>query len=116
MISAKQLELQVALLPLLSRRFELVELALVEPTIALEIDAQGRRNWDTAPTPTAVAPGAAAPALPAGFATGNVGITNGLITFRDGASGGVTRITVDEAARCMRAIRRRPSRRNSAAP
>jgi uncharacterized protein involved in outer membrane biogenesis len=94
MISARQLELQVALLPLLSRRFELVELALVEPTIALEVDAQGRRNWDTAPTPTAVAPGTAAPSFPPGFAAGNVGITNGLITFRDGASGGVTRIAV----------------------
>ena len=46
MVEVKRVEVQVALLPLLQKRFEVVEVALVEPTIALETDAQGRANWD----------------------------------------------------------------------
>ena len=44
MVKAKRVEVQVALLPLLQRRFEVVEVALVEPTIALEIGRAGPRE------------------------------------------------------------------------
>src|SRR5436190_8648609 len=46
MVRAKRVDVQVALLPLLSRRFEVVELTLTDPVIVLETDAQGRANWD----------------------------------------------------------------------
>ena len=46
MVTAERLELELALLPLLSRRFELTEVALVGPVVALETDAKGQRNWD----------------------------------------------------------------------
>lgn len=95
LLTAQRIELQVALLPLLSRRFELIELKLVDPVIALETDAQGQRNWTTAPAP-GTPPGApSAPAAPAIFAAGNVSITNGSLTYRDGASGSVTRVAID---------------------
>ena len=41
LLTAKRVEAEVALLPLLQRRFEVARLHLVEPVIALEIDARG---------------------------------------------------------------------------
>src|SRR5258706_3360075 len=76
MVHARRVEARVALLPLMSRRFEVVELALVEPVIALETDAQGRGNWDLGATPTTPvsAPAGAATAALAG--AGAFGIAN----------------------------------------
>ena len=94
MLTAQRLELEVALLPLLSRRFELTQLDLVGPVITLETDAQGQKNWVTVPTPGAAGAGTgASPANAIGI--GNIAITNGAITYRDGASGSVTRVAVD---------------------
>jgi uncharacterized protein involved in outer membrane biogenesis len=98
MVRAERLELQVALLPLLSRRFELVELTLVRPVIALETDAKGQKNWEfvgTSPPP------AGAPSAPAGsgaaavVGAGNVVITDGALTYRDGKTGDITRVTIE---------------------
>src|SRR6476469_5248848 len=55
MLTAKRVEAQIALLPLLSRRFEVIEFVLIEPVITLETDAGGRGNWEFA---TATAPAA----------------------------------------------------------
>jgi uncharacterized protein involved in outer membrane biogenesis len=103
MATAKRVEAEVALLPLLSRRVEIVELKLVDPVIALETDGHGRGNWDfgTAPTtaPAGPAAAAAAPAAAlAAFGIGNVEITNGLVTYRDGTSDAVTRVAIDHFA------------------
>ena len=46
MIRAKRVEAQVALLPLLSRRVDLVRFTLIEPTILLETDSAGPRELD----------------------------------------------------------------------
>src|SRR5678815_4277488 len=43
MLSAQRLELEVALLPLLSGRFELIEFGLVGAVIALESDPKGQK-------------------------------------------------------------------------
>lgn len=95
MVTAKELVLRVALLPLLARRFELVELTLVAPSVSLETDAQGRHNWDFQPAaPAAGGTPAGTVSLPPALASGNVGIVDGTITLRDGASGAVTRIEV----------------------
>jgi len=97
LLSAKRLELQVALLPLLSRRFEVIELALVDPVIALETDADGRGNWDFAKR------GAAAGAPASGDAASapsvaNFSITGGKLTFRDAKSGHLTRVAITKLA------------------
>ncbi len=93
MMTVRRLELKVALWPLLSRRFELVEVVLVGPAIDLETDAKGGKNWEMSRTPgTSAASGDAAPPIP--FAVGNIRITDGSLTLRDGASGGVTRVMI----------------------
>lgn len=96
LLTAKRIEVQIALLPLLSRRFEIVRLTLVEPVIALETDAQGKGNWEFAPaaTPNAAASsGGAAAALPFGIA--NFEIRQGVLTYRNGATGRVTTASID---------------------
>ncbi|MFC7539484.1 hypothetical protein ACFQU2_08465 [Siccirubricoccus deserti] len=59
MLRMRRAEVELALLPLLSRRVEVRRLVLVAPDLLLETDKAGQPNWAFAP------PGAApAPALP----------------------------------------------------
>src|SRR5574337_1799488 len=69
LLEAGKVEARVALLPLVRRRFDIVEIALGHPVIALETDAHGRGNWEfgaaaaapvTAPSPASAASGAVA--------------------------------------------------------
>lgn len=96
MLAAKHIEAQIALLPLLSKRFEVTSFKLIEPTIALETDASGRGNWEF---PSAAAAAKASDHAPSGatlggFVVGDVAINDGAITYRDGKTGEVTRIVV----------------------
>ncbi|MDE2208954.1 MAG: AsmA family protein [Betaproteobacteria bacterium] len=99
MVRAKRIEARVALLPLIRRRFEVVELVLEAPVIALETDHQGRGNWEfgTAAGAAAKSPSAAADAVGAMAAIGiaNVVVDHGAVSWRDGASGRTTEIAVD---------------------
>lgn len=98
MLTAKEVEVSVALLPLLRKRFEVTRLKLIDPTIALETDAAGRGNWEF--------PGAAAAAqgstpAPSGatlgaMAVGDLAISDGSATYRDGKSGAVTTIVIED--------------------
>jgi hypothetical protein len=92
MLTAKRIEAQVALLPLLRRRVDIVRFALIEPTIALETDGKGNGNWQIDGGPTA---GAAAGRPPSGLAFGDFAISNGTMTYRDGGTGKVTIIAID---------------------
>ena len=91
-------------MPLLSGRFEVAKLSLVDPVINLEIDKQGRPNWQfgaaapaAAPAPAAPAPAPAAPAAPAAPSSGSaslsglqlddVGLDNGTLSYVDQRSG-----------------------------
>jgi AsmA protein len=100
-----KLQLQVQPIALLSGRLVIDSFVLVDPVIALEVDKQGRPNWQFA-TATA-APGAApagtpAPAKPAPAAgappanggsqldevhLGDVRLVNGTITYQDARTG-----------------------------
>ncbi|TDG17150.1 AsmA family protein, partial [Paracraurococcus ruber] len=64
MLTLRRAEVQLALLPLLSRRVEVARLRLVGPDLLLETDAEGRPNWVLAPpaAPAAPPPAEAAPA------------------------------------------------------
>ncbi|MCO6418073.1 AsmA family protein, partial [Siccirubricoccus sp. KC 17139] len=93
MLEMRRAELELALLPLLSRRVEVRRLVLLGPDILLETDPQGRPNWAFAPeggTPSP-APSPTAPAEPAGpgyqLAVQRVVITEGRLTWRNGATG-----------------------------
>ena len=96
MLVAKRIEAQIALLPLLSRRFEIVQFKLVEPVIALETDASGRGNWEFGPSATNApnAPSAAASATQA-FGVANFEIEHGTLTFRNGTTGKVTNASIE---------------------
>lgn len=99
MLTAKSVEVQVALLPLLQRRFEVQRFRLVDPVIALETDAHGQPNWEFSRSPggpaggTTAMPGAGA-AMGA-FAIGDFAITNGTLTYLDGTTGRVTNVAID---------------------
>ena len=98
MISAKRVEAQIALLPLLQRRFEIVRFTLVEPTIALETDAHGVGNWEFSPaqakTPGA-APASNTASLAGVVAVGDIAISNGVLTYHDGKTGKLTNVAID---------------------
>ena len=93
MLTVQQAEIELALLPLLSRRVELRRLVLVKPDILLETDSSGRPNWQFRPT-AAAAPAAPQPAPPGGaagpglsFGIGRVVITDGQLVYRNGRKG-----------------------------
>ena len=87
MAHAAQLDVRVALLPLLSRRVEVRGVTLVEPDILLERDAAGRPNWQfTPPAAPPAAPGAVArPAARMEVAVDAVRVLDGRIGWRTGA-------------------------------
>jgi len=96
MITARRVEAQVALLPLLHRDFQVRSFTLVEPVIALETDAKGNGNWQF----SNAAPGAASPPGGAmavgGLFVGDLSIQNGTLTYRDGETGKLTTVTIAE--------------------
>jgi len=99
MLTAKRVEAQVALLPLLSRRFEVIDFILVEPVITLETDASGRGNWEFGTPASALGTSSSStvstPATPTAFGIGNFEIRQGKLTYRDGASGKLTSASVE---------------------
>jgi uncharacterized protein involved in outer membrane biogenesis len=68
MVKLKGLDIKLKIGPLLSGRFEVESLELIEPDLVLEVDKDGKANWQfdtTAGTPAAARPPAAAPSAPA---------------------------------------------------
>ena len=105
MLTARRIELRLALLPLLSRAIDIRSLTIVEPRLLLETDAEGRPNWVFAAAPPATPPtGAPANPIPApprepgaGLTLGvhSLTLTDGTLTWRDGVSG-TTRVLAIE--------------------
>jgi AsmA family protein len=95
----ERLELAAALMPLLSRRFELEEIVLVKPVVALETDGKGQKNWQP-PGATASSPqaGRGGGGLAAAIAVGEVTINEGVFTYQDGPKAAVLRVVVDKLA------------------
>jgi AsmA family protein len=93
MLTAKRVEAQVKLLPLLQRHFEIVRFKLIDPVISLETDAGGKGNWEFSNAGGADS-GDAGGISP--FAIGDLAIDHGTASFRDGESGKTTNIVIDE--------------------
>ena len=93
LLTAQRLEVEFALVPLLSRRFELIEVALVGPVISLEIDSNGGKNWapEHAASP---GPGTSEAGPAPAVSVGSLLISDGTLTFRDGANA-PTRVAID---------------------
>jgi uncharacterized protein involved in outer membrane biogenesis len=91
MATLDRLQLKLGLLPLLSRRIEIVSLVLIHPDILLETDATGRPNWQlrpdaSQPTPATTQPQGTSQARAGDRATVSaaaVSIENGTLAYRD---------------------------------
>jgi uncharacterized protein involved in outer membrane biogenesis len=81
MASAKHVEVQIALLPLLTGDVVVRRVLLVEPDVLLEVNAKGDRNWDFAPS--GPKKGDAARSAGSGdIELGRIDVRDGLLTFR----------------------------------
>ncbi|MDX2235849.1 MAG: AsmA family protein [Hyphomonadaceae bacterium] len=93
LLSARQVIVGVALRPLLQRRLEVTRFILVEPVLALEVDAQGRPNWILAPAsapPGSARPGPAAqgPSSLTDVHLAAASLRDGRVTYANAATGG----------------------------
>src|SRR5438876_9031332 len=97
MVTAKHVEAQIALLPLLRKRFEIIRFKLIEPTIVLETDSGGRGNWEfrlpAAAQGTTTAPSGG---TLGGLSVGDIAISGGAVTYRDGKTGEITTILIED--------------------
>src|SRR5512138_77253 len=97
MVSLRRLEVEVALLPLLTGDVVVKRLVIVEPDILLETDAEGRGNWEVA---EAASPGTA-PTEPSGAVTlpdvQDFRIEGGVLRLVDAGEGERLRLDVREA-------------------
>ena len=90
MASLKGLKAGLELLPLLSGEVAIDRFVLVEPVIRLEVDKQGRANWDFASKdakPAGAASGGGAAGGPQQLRLGEVRIENGTVSYADARSG-----------------------------
>jgi len=114
MATLQKLELQLALIPLLSKRVQIEQLVLQQPDILLETNAQGQSNWQIGPTgtpgatppppppqssppasPPASSPGGTAAATPPSIALSSLKIEGGTLTMRD-ATGQTTTLVLKQ--------------------
>jgi uncharacterized protein involved in outer membrane biogenesis len=96
-ITAKSLEMQVALLPLLRRDFELIRLNVVEPVIALETSADGKNNWDLGDAPKTATP-PTVETRPGAFVLGDLTMSHGELTYRGASGGEAMTVAIDDFA------------------
>ncbi len=94
MLTARRAEVQLALIPLLSRKIDVLRLEIEAPDILVEVDANGRSNWtfgaEAAPAEPPPLPGQTAPATPGerlAVAVGALRLTEARVTWRDARSG-----------------------------
>ena len=99
MVTLKRLDARVSLLPLLSGEINVERLVLVAPDILLETDAKGRGNWlfdsEVKKQPEQPEKGDAGEAMLPVFH--EVRIENATLTYRDGRTKAVTKLTLDDA-------------------
>jgi hypothetical protein len=82
MLEVKSVIVRPSLLALLTGNVEIAEVVLVEPRIALEVDGNGKPNWEIAPSVAEKTSGAAAPLSP-----GRLFVDNGTLSFNDVRAG-----------------------------
>ncbi len=94
MATLSSLNLEVGLLPLVSKRIEIERLTLVRPDILLERDSAGHPNWEFAqqsePSPaTSGSTAPSAPGRPVTIGIRDVSVQDGIIAYRDDRTGAV---------------------------
>jgi uncharacterized protein involved in outer membrane biogenesis len=87
MVEVKSVTVKPSLLALLTGRIDVDEVTLVEPKIVLEVNAEGKPNWEFAPSVAEARPAAAKPGSPAPLSIGRMTIENGTLLFSDSKAG-----------------------------
>lgn len=87
MVEVKSVTVKPSLLALLGGNIEVSEVTLVEPKIVLEINAEGKPNWEFAPSVAEAKPAAAKPSTPRPLSLGRLTIDNGTLIFSDSKAG-----------------------------
>src|SRR6476646_10193072 len=81
MVEVKSITVKPALFALMTGRLEVDEVTLVEPKIVLEINAEGKPNWEFTPSVAEAKPVAAKPSSLAPLSLGRLTIENGTLIF-----------------------------------
>src|SRR5437764_1485336 len=87
MVEVKSVTVRPSLLALLGGGLEVSEVTLVEPKIVLEVNAEGKPNWEFTPSVAEVKPAAPKPASPKPMSLGRLTIENGTLIFSDSKAG-----------------------------
>jgi uncharacterized protein involved in outer membrane biogenesis len=87
MVEVKSITVKPALFSLLVGQLAVDEVTLVEPKIVLEINAEGKPNWEFAPSVAEAKPAAPRPSSPAPLSLGRLAIENGTLVFSDSKAG-----------------------------
>ncbi len=87
MVEVKTVTVKPALGALLTGNLEVSEVTLVEPKIVLEINAEGKPNWEFTPSVAEAKPAAPKPSSPKPLSLGRLTIDNGTLIFSDSKAG-----------------------------
>jgi uncharacterized protein involved in outer membrane biogenesis len=87
MVEVKSVTVRPSLLALLVGDIQVSEVTLVEPKIVLEINAEGKPNWEFTPSVAEAKPAAPKPASPKPISLGRLVIDNGTLIFSDSKAG-----------------------------
>src|SRR5579883_2510749 len=87
MVEIKSVTVKPSLLALLGGNLEVSSVVLVEPKIVLEINAQGKPNWEFTPSVEQAKPAAPSPSSAKPLSLGELDIENGTILFSDSKAG-----------------------------
>jgi uncharacterized protein involved in outer membrane biogenesis len=87
MVEVKAITVKPSLFALLGGNVEVSSVTLVEPKIVLEVNAQGKPNWEFAPSVEEAKPAAAKPSSPKPLSLGSLVIENGTLLFSDSKAG-----------------------------
>src|SRR6266851_1845413 len=87
MVEMKSVTATLSVGALLTGSLAVSEVSLVEPKIVLEINAEGKPNWEFTPSVAEAKPAAATPSTPRPLSLGRLTIENGTLIFSDSRAG-----------------------------
>ena len=87
MVEVKSITVKPSLFALLGGNVEVSSVTMVEPKIVLEVNAEGKPNWEFAPSVEEAKPAAAKPSSPKPLSLGSLVIENGTLLFSDSKAG-----------------------------
>jgi len=87
MVEVKSATVKPSVFALLRGDIEMTEVKLVEPRIVLEINAEGKPNWEFTPSVAEAVPAAPKPSSPLPLSLGKLTVENGTLIFSDSKAG-----------------------------